>query len=331
MPEASPLISIIIPTFNRPLLLAEALKSILNQTYQQFEIIVINDGGTSVHSVIDQFNDQRIISLEHTSKKGPGAARNTGIKNAKGKYIAYLDDDDLFLPHHLETLIDNLIGFDYKVAYSDVKYTIRKKVDDNFIKIDKTNERTNHCDLEHLLIDSALPIITVVHEKRCFDQVGIFDETLYHHEDWDFWIRLIQHFHFLHIPEITAEYVITEGYSQTITSWLGFFLNTMQIIHQRYKSLTVNRPDIQQLQKIRRQQLRTNALKQLMKMDPSELKKINVETIIPKLAESALLLSPEDIEETHAMNCYLLQCLPEAKELWEVNSKLNAMLGDKKC
>ena len=81
-------------------MLKEALKSILAQTYQDFEIIVINDGGENVGDLIDSLNqNNKIVYIENENKQGPSGARNTGLKAAKGRYIAYLDDDDLYYPN----------------------------------------------------------------------------------------------------------------------------------------------------------------------------------------------------------------------------------------
>ena len=93
--DVFPSVSVIVPTLNRPEMLKKTLKSILNQTHQNFEIVVVNDGGEDVSEILNQINDKRINYLTHTKNKGAAAARNTGIKNASGQFIAFLDDDDI--------------------------------------------------------------------------------------------------------------------------------------------------------------------------------------------------------------------------------------------
>ena len=94
----NPLVSVIIPTHNRPLQVVQAVQSVFNQSFQNFEVIVVDDGSTVCKS---GFNDLpvRYIKQEHL---GAPAARNRGIKESKGKYVAFLDDDDTFLPEKLE-------------------------------------------------------------------------------------------------------------------------------------------------------------------------------------------------------------------------------------
>ncbi len=106
-----PKVSVIIPTYNRPNLIKRAIKSILNQTYQNFEIIIIDDSpNDETEKVIKNFHDERIKYIRNQKRKGPSAARNQGIKESSkdSKYIAFLDDDDEYLPHFLEKTIKKL-------------------------------------------------------------------------------------------------------------------------------------------------------------------------------------------------------------------------------
>ena len=105
----APLVSVIIPTYNRRQWLGGALESVLAQTHRNFEILVVNDGGADVGPVIETLNAAgRIRLINLPQKQGISAARNAGIRAAKGIYIAYLDDDDIFLPNHLKTLVEQL-------------------------------------------------------------------------------------------------------------------------------------------------------------------------------------------------------------------------------
>lgn len=109
MTENKPTVSIIIPTYNRSQLIARAVKSVLNQTYQNFELIIIDDGSTdNTRELVTSFNDERIRYIRHEENKGEAAARNTGLKAARCDYIAYQDSDDEWLPEKLARQIELL-------------------------------------------------------------------------------------------------------------------------------------------------------------------------------------------------------------------------------
>jgi glycosyltransferase involved in cell wall biosynthesis len=98
-----PTVSVIIPTYNRAHLIGRSINSVLNQTYQDFELIIVDDGSSdNTEEIIRAFNDPRILFLKHPENRGVSAARNTGIKEARGSYIAFQDSDDEWLPEKLE-------------------------------------------------------------------------------------------------------------------------------------------------------------------------------------------------------------------------------------
>jgi glycosyltransferase involved in cell wall biosynthesis len=107
-------------TYNRPDMLVAALQSILSQTYEHYEIILVNDGGVDVGRIVGWLDRQGDMTyVRHNRHRGLAAARNTGLKLARGKYIAYLDDEDIFYPDHLETLVTFLEDRDFKLAYTN--------------------------------------------------------------------------------------------------------------------------------------------------------------------------------------------------------------------
>lgn len=111
--ENDVLVSIVIPTFNRPLLARRAIASVLAQTIKNIEVIVVDDSSNkklNVPDIINSIDDKRIIYISHTHSKGPSSTRNTGIASAKGKYIALLDDDDIWFEDKIERQLNNLNG-----------------------------------------------------------------------------------------------------------------------------------------------------------------------------------------------------------------------------
>lgn len=125
-----PTVSIIIPTYNRAHLIERAIESVLHQTYQDFELIIIDDGSTdNTDDIINKFQkkDDRIIYLKHDRNKGGSAARNTGIKASRGEYIAFLDSDDEWLPEKLEKQMDFFESNNYGFIYCNM--IIEDKID----------------------------------------------------------------------------------------------------------------------------------------------------------------------------------------------------------
>lgn len=115
-----PYFSVVIPVFNRSDVLAEALESVRSQTFQDFEVIVIDDGSSdNPCKVIDRISDPRIRFLRQENKGG-AAARNLGIEAAQSRFIAFLDSDDVFLPHHLQTMHDMLDNTTNTVGYARI-------------------------------------------------------------------------------------------------------------------------------------------------------------------------------------------------------------------
>ena len=242
-----PLVSVIVPTFDRPEMLREALRSILQQTFQDFEVIVVNDAGRDVSSVVDALASPKISYLPHDSNKGLAAARNSGIRAAKGKYIAYLDDDDLYYPDHLETLVTFLEGSDEKVAYCDSYRAFQKKVDGRYEVVGREIAHGIDFDYDRILVDNFVPVLCFMHEKRCLEESGSFDETLLRHEDWDLWIRMSRKFRFAHIPKITSEFSSRVDGNNMTTGTVPMFFATKSAIYAKYRELAS--PDVQRQQR----------------------------------------------------------------------------------
>ncbi len=227
--ENNPIVSIIVPTYNRPDMLKEALKSVFSQTYRNFEVIVVNDGGVDVMETIDPLNNEgKIIYLHHKDNMGRSEARNTGLKAARGKYIAYLDDD-IYYPNHLEILVGFLENSDYNVAYTDSCQTFLTWSTDKYVTTRKQLTFSNDFDLQELLINNFIPLLNVTHKKDVLSEVGLFDEDLNTHEDWDLLIRLSQRYDFHHIREITAEYRVRNDRTNSTTNKRASFLRALNM------------------------------------------------------------------------------------------------------
>ena len=231
-----PMVSVIIPTCDRPERLREALSSVLAQTYQDFEIIVVNDGTSSIEAVIATLNSEgRITGINHDRNRGLAAARNTGLRAAKGKYVSYLDDDDRYLPGHLDTLATFLEHNKCKAAYTDAWRVHEKFENDRYTEIARDLPYSHDFNSANLLISNYFPVLCVMHARSCIEDIGFFDESLFVHEDWDLWIRMSTKYSFAHIQQTTAEFTWrTDGSSMT-SSTREIFWRTAEIIYRKYR------------------------------------------------------------------------------------------------
>jgi GT2 family glycosyltransferase/2-polyprenyl-3-methyl-5-hydroxy-6-metoxy-1,4-benzoquinol methylase/tetratricopeptide (TPR) repeat protein len=241
----APMVSVIIPTHNRPDRLRTALASVIAQEYRDFQIIVVNDGATPVESVIAAFNhDGRITLINHDRNKGLAASRNTGLRQATGKYVCYLDDDDRFLPDHLRTLVTQLETGDCKVAYTDAWRVHEQTAGETITEITRDRPYADEFNPHQLLIGNYIPVLCVMHARACLDEVGCFDESLFVHEDWDLWIRMATRYPFTHIPKTTAEFTWrVDGSSMTSQSQEAF-LRTTEIIYRKYAPYAAKYPAV---------------------------------------------------------------------------------------
>ncbi|BAB07432.1 glycosyltransferase family A protein [Halalkalibacterium halodurans] len=186
-------VSIIIPTHNRAKLLKRALESTLNQTYKNIEVIVVSDGSTdNTDIVMDEYKrDSRVNFISYHPAKGGNYARNTGIKNAKGEFIAFLDDDDEWMPDKLELQIKEFnqnanVGLVYTGV--EIIYNFNKRN----IKYYSLPKKTGNLSKEILVANCIGTTSSVMVRKNLITECGMFDEKLKARQDYDLWIRVCQ-------------------------------------------------------------------------------------------------------------------------------------------
>jgi glycosyltransferase involved in cell wall biosynthesis len=179
-------VSVIIPNYNYAQYLPECITSVLNQSYEQIEIIVVDDGSTdNSMDILKQFgNSIKVISQKN---RGQATARNVGIKASSGEWIALLDSDDVWLPHKIETQLNVLKEYP-TWQFIGSKHTDTQNCDDN-------NVSCFPVDLKYFLSNSMAPSSTLLH-KNCFETVGYFNEdrAVKGVEDKDLWLRIAQQF-----------------------------------------------------------------------------------------------------------------------------------------
>lgn len=203
---AHPLVTVIVPTFNRWDLLPDALRSLQAQTYPAWEAVVVNDGGEPPRGeAVRLFDDPRIRYVEHPRNRGLAQARNTALSLAAGEWIAYLDDDDVFHPDHLEAAVGALLSHDWDVAYTDV-CRATCEVSGGACRVLRTEDLAlPEFDPEAFWRGNFIPVLCVVHRRSCLDRTGLFDPRLRILEDWDLWLRMSECYWFHHIPRVTCQ------------------------------------------------------------------------------------------------------------------------------
>lgn len=180
-------VSVIIPTFNRAQKVVRAITSVLDQSFIDFEIIVVDDGSTDgTRQTVEQFGS-RVRYLGHTTNLGVSAARNTGIKNSNGPFIAFLDSDDHWLPEKLEVQTEFFETNPNALACQTEEIWIRKG--------HRVNPQKKHLKPSGDIFVPSLKLClvspsAVMLKRSLFADIGLFDEDLPACEDYDLWLRL---------------------------------------------------------------------------------------------------------------------------------------------
>ena len=210
-----PQVSVIIPTFNRGWILREAIDSVLNQSVQDFELLVIDDGSTDdTPDILCEYGDA--IRRIRQENRGVSAARNRGIAAAKGTYIAFLDSDDLWMPEKLCTQIDFFRDHPNILICQTEEIWIRRGV--------RVNPKKRHKKPSGMIFEPSLelclvsPSAVMIHQAL-FDRVGLFDEAFRICEDYDLWLRIAYRYpiHLIDTPLIVKR----GGHDDQISKGIG--------------------------------------------------------------------------------------------------------------
>lgn len=247
-----PKVSVIVPTFNSGSYVKETLLSILTQSYQDIEIIVVDDASTdNTAEVVNALNSDKIKYIGLAKNHGgPSKARNIGVKNALGEYIAIFDSDDIMLPGRIESVVckmDELPevgmvctdaikfsdkGGDYAYNHVNPRHYGRfislktRCVGNNFYIIDKKHA------FDCLFFENYVQTSSVTIRRKVFDEIGYFDETLTNADDWDMWFRITNCYDLGFLDEICVRYRIREG-SITTGAAKKLGINKIRVLRKR--------------------------------------------------------------------------------------------------
>ncbi len=232
------LVSVILTTYNRRHLLPNAIESVLSQTYQNFEIIIVNDYGEDVWDIIQKYQKENIQYLNNLQNYGPAYSRNIAVSAAKGEIVCYLDDDDRFLSEHLETVVHTMVKERVNVVYTDAFFIEEKQEGIKEDSTDKFFSCTNtDFSKDRLLVFNYIPVNTLAHKYDALPQVHGFDETLESHEDWEFFLKLSQLYDFVHIHKQTVEiYIRTWKRENRTYQEKNTFFDVYRKIYRMYPS-----------------------------------------------------------------------------------------------
>jgi glycosyltransferase involved in cell wall biosynthesis len=239
--EGGPLVSLITCTFNRTAVLPDALRCAVRQTHRNLQILVINDGGDDVAGIVASFNDPRICLVQNSENHGKAACLNQALGLAKGKYVAYLDDDDILYPDHVASLAEALEGpTDCQVAYSDLyRAQCRMLPSGRRVALGKYLEIIRDFDRDFLFHFNHVLHVSLMHRRDLIEKTGPYNESVKVLIDWDMTRRLAFYSDFLHVRRVTGEYAIPDKTSDRISSRMRKDMNE----YERYvRTIRTTRP-----------------------------------------------------------------------------------------
>lgn len=215
-------VSVIMPTYNRKNMIGRAIESVLNQTFKDYELIIVDDGSTdgteeNLRKIVKE--NSRIYYFKQENK-GPSSARNFGISKAKGNYLAFLDTDNIWHPNFLEVMMDVLEkNPDYMMAYGSQNLLLVSPSKKGELSIIARKVRSEKYNSIRLTNENFIDVNSVVLRTKVFDELGGFDESLKSLEDWDLFARIaIRHpFKIMHVDQVLMDYYYSENFD-TVTN-----------------------------------------------------------------------------------------------------------------
>jgi GT2 family glycosyltransferase len=239
-PDDAPLVSVIVTTYERPVLLAVTLATIQAQTYPNVEIVVVNDAGSDVANVVARFPRARLI--DQPQNRGPAAARNRGLAEARGTYATFFDDDDEMFPDHVATLANALLCSRLDVAYGHLINAIVVHAPDGTHTVESIAGHVALLDHADIQWAGALATTAVMFRRSLIETIGGVDETMVAAEDYEFWLRLAAGREWVGVPDITSLYVIRNDGSNRSSTRINRYAAAHRAIYGKHPS---SRPLVQ--------------------------------------------------------------------------------------
>ncbi|WP_246294545.1 glycosyltransferase family 2 protein [Paenibacillus planticolens] len=226
-----PLVSIIIPTYNRRIELAELAESLYRQTYKNLQIIIVNDAGPAVDFIQDLYPELAIQIVNMPQNLKHVHARNRGLQEVKGDYIMLCDDDDLLLPIHIERMLQEIEGYD--LVYPDVEIF-------DYVYENDARSITNRFVFAYEFDVPAMRRFSTFFSSGCIfrpeliDALGPFDTEVFHYWDWDFFLRAAEKFRVKRTPAASVLYAFAQQGTSNMSGQLDNmrpFLDMLSVKH----------------------------------------------------------------------------------------------------
>lgn len=225
----NPKVSVIIPTKNRDHYVSFAIKSVLGQTFKDFELIVCDAASTdNTEEVVGKFDDERIRYIREDIDRGVSASRNIGIRNSRGTFVAFLDDDDLWMPSKLEKQLGLIEKSPSVGAVTAGCWVINQRGSIVRFEIPSVKGKIFPAILRRNCVGNCSMVLA---RKECLEKVGMFDESLHAVEDYDLWIRLAKYYEF----ECAKEYlVLGRIHGVNISTDRQRLLRATELLYKKY-------------------------------------------------------------------------------------------------
>lgn len=241
------IVSVIVPTFQRSDKLPDAINSILNQSYKNVEIIVVDDNDPDskyrkeTEIVMNKYMEQGVIYLKQDKNKGACASRNIGIQSAQGEYIGFLDDDDIWLNNKLEKQLNVFENNEFKQI--GIVFCRRYSFDLEGNRLEKRKLKLPRGWIfNELLTHNYISTPVALVKKRCFENVGLFDENFKSRQDHDMFLRICQKYQADFVDESLVGMLvhpirISRNIESKIQGWKYFIQKWNTKIDKRQKKL----------------------------------------------------------------------------------------------
>lgn len=200
------LVSVIIPTYGIPVFLDKAINSVLNQTFSDLELIIVDDNNSDTEArictetLIDQFSDKRIKYIQHDRNRNGAVARNTGIAHSSGQYIAFLDSDDEYFPNRLQKCVNVIHKLPPEVGgvYTGCEFRCKGRTYNKYKDVKSGNFLAETLACSFMFCSGS----NIFVRREVVKQLNGFDESFLRHQDYEFLVRFFEHYNLEAIPEI---------------------------------------------------------------------------------------------------------------------------------
>jgi glycosyltransferase involved in cell wall biosynthesis len=247
--NSNPLISVLIPTYNRRNFLPLTLQSLIKQSYTNFEAIIVNDAGIDVQDIVEGFADKRFKYFVNSKNLDLAGTRNVALKNSVGDYICLLDDDDQFLPYTLEFRMYMMKKLNSEVVYTRALQNIMEKRGENqYQTVHRQLYWDSPFDKDLILIQNICPCNCVLFSMKAWEKDTYwFDETLTTSEDWDFWVHLSRNNNFDELKLVDCECSYKTDNTQMTGSRNGY-TDHLPYLYKKWRKYATNLQFVTQYQ-----------------------------------------------------------------------------------